>query len=145
MIQFPGSGIQSSSSGLFQGASWVTSSALSSDAHTAYPLCWSQLHPSPAVLGSRPMVLTSPKCWGLCCYWAAPSPTDSLGLSQYLASAAFHDPFMPSKPVPPQWLFTKSSVQCEMQPWLPLEHGGCVQTLRKHFPEDFLSVTLVSS
>ncbi len=42
---------------------------------------------------------------------AAPSPMAFHGLSQCRASAALHDPFMPSKPVPPGWLLhiTKSS------------------------------------
>lgn len=53
------------------------------------------------------MVLTSPKCWGLCCDGTAPSQTTSPSLFQYRASAALHDPFTPLKPVPPQWLFTK--------------------------------------
>lgn len=37
---------------------------------------------------------------------AEPSPMASPDLSQCQASAALHDSFMPSKPVPPQWLLS---------------------------------------
>jgi hypothetical protein len=43
------------------------------------------------------------------------------------------------------WMtLTKFGCQPEVQPWLPLEHS-CVLALRKHFPEAFTSVMLVSS
>ena len=47
------------------------------------------------------------------------------GLSQCQTAAALHDPFMPSKLVPPGWLLhiTKSSYQHKVQPRLSLEHS----------------------
>ena len=59
------------------------------------------------------------------------------------ATAVLHEPsFMISKPVPFERLFhiTKFSWQLEMQPWHPVDHSFCVLTLRKHVPEDFVSM-----
>lgn len=43
---------------------------------------------------------------------AAPSPMAFHGLSQYRASAALRDPFMPSKPVPPGWPLHITKSRC---------------------------------
>lgn len=91
------------SSGVLQG-SWVTCLAPPSAAHTSLPLLsWGRIHSTAtAVLGAHAMVLASPNCWGLCCNWVAHSPIAFPDLSSWCqASAASHDPFMSSKPVPP--------------------------------------------
>lgn len=63
--------------GILQGAR-VASPVLPSAAHIPYPLTLGRLHSTAAVPGSYPMVLTSPKCWCLCCNWAALSPIASI-------------------------------------------------------------------
>lgn len=57
-------------------------------------------------------------------------------LSQCEASAAVHDLFLLSKPVPHAWLLY-------FQVWLPLEHSLCA--LWKHSPEDSLTWTVLVS
>jgi len=76
---------------------------------------------------------------------AAPSPMAFHGLSQCPASAAVHDPFTPSKRVPPVTLtHYPVQLQHEAQPLLSLEHSFFVLS-ENIFPEDFTSVMLVSS
>jgi hypothetical protein len=73
------------------------------------------------------------------------SPFASPSLSQCHTSAALHEPLMPSKPVPPEWLL-------HYQVWLPAQRTTlaahktqfCVLIPRKHLPEDFTLVMLVS-
>jgi hypothetical protein len=64
---------------------------------------------------------------------------------QCQGSVALYDPFMSSN----QYLLgdsytIKFCCHHEVQPWQPLLYSICVLTLRKHFPEDFASVILVS-
>lgn len=58
---------------------WAASVAPSTP-HTDCLLVSAWLHSTAAVLVGHPMVLVSLQCWGLCCYWAARSPTASPGL-----------------------------------------------------------------
>jgi hypothetical protein len=52
---------------------------------------------------------------------------------------------MPSKRVCLGDFYTMKFVcQCKIQHWPSVEHNFCVLTLKKHFPEDFTSVTLIS-
>jgi len=76
---------------------------------------------------------------------AAPSSMAFHDLSQYPTSAALHDPFMPSKPVPSGWLLHITKYRCSTR--YNLGHLWNIVYLcsHKHFPEDFTSVMLVSS
>ena len=107
-----------------------------------------------AVLGSCPMVLASLKCWDLllqlgCTFiksltWALFKGSRSA--TQWQASAAPHDPFIPSKSVPPGWLLQVTNYSCQnmILAWLSLKHSFCVLPLRKHC-QYFTSMRLLSS
>lgn len=73
-------------------------------------------------------------------YWAACSCTSTNGspsFSQYQASAALYDPFLPSEPVPIGGLLHVTRFDCciVVYPCPPLDHSFCVLTLRKQLPE----------
>jgi hypothetical protein len=67
------------------------------------------------------------------------------GLSQYQASTALHDVFMPSKPVPPGGSSILPSTAAAQDTALAISGAQLLYALRKLFPEDFTSVMLVSS
>jgi len=83
--------------------------------------------------------------WAIKCNWGCPFSNSFPGLPQYQASAVLHEPFMPSKTVPPGKFLhiTKSnwSTRCT----LAVSGRQLLCALRKHFPEDFTSVMLFSS
>lgn len=76
---------------------------------------------------------------------AALSPMAFPGLSQCRASAAFHGPFIPSKQVPSGWFLHIAKSCCRRRYNLTISGTQIVCTLRKHFPEDFITVLSVSS
>ena len=67
--------------------------------------------------------------------------------TQCYTSAVLHVPFMSSKPVPPDWLLDikKCISQHEIQSCYSLDDSFYVLTLRKYFPEDFISVMFFSN
>ena len=148
--------------GSFQGT-WVTFLVLHSGAHTAYlqRSCW--LHSTTdAVLGGHPTILASLKFWDLLYSWATLSPIASPGLYSWCKASSFPMTslilglsrcsgctFTSGKPqVLPMTSTTRGTHTTKFgnqHKGGHLEHDLQVLTMRKHFPEDFASMMLVSS
>ena len=75
----------------------------------------------------------------------APSLMNFYGFSQCQASAAFHDPFLPSKPLPPGWLLHTRSTDAAGGTTLAISGTQLLCALRKHYLEDLMSVMPLSS
>jgi hypothetical protein len=63
------------------------------------------------------------------------------GILQWQTSAALHDYFIPSKPVPPGWFLCITNPAAAQGTTLAISISGkqLLQDLRKHLPKDFVS------